>query len=377
MKRPVCLWNETRGFRPRGRNPQTSSPDLSVHDRVESDQGVQRRSRSQRVVQVWRRVQIRKTRYGGAVEREAGDRVAMEGHVIKHYHLHQVRNVVAGGTAGRIDGAVGIEAADLQTQFRVGLPGNRLAGGAVNQEISRRDALIVSGPDALATPAYGAVDHAVARERTIAKDIDHDRLADSRSIFQTSTDAVAEVQIARLTIHSVARVIVESTHFDGACGRVAVDDQFHDGGGLLVVGIALELRRSEYSTRTHDLGILARVDRAGTAVRIDGVSRLGVVAAYNPGGGGTRTQRRGIELGVVHTGHRSGRNGISLDLPILGVADALHRLQYIGHVGGIRQQRAELTGADQALGVRGAGYLGGLRGRNDHGRRRHGTAARH
>src|SRR5258708_19506916 len=83
MKRPVCLWNETRGFRPRGRNPQTSSPDLSVHDRVESDQGVQRRSRSQRVVQVWRRVQIRKTRYGGALDREAGGTPALEGHLIQ------------------------------------------------------------------------------------------------------------------------------------------------------------------------------------------------------------------------------------------------------------------------------------------------------
>src|SRR6266403_6019479 len=76
-----------------------SSPDLSVHDRLESDQGFQRRARSQRVVKVGRLVQIRNTRHGGAVEREAGYRVAMEGHVIQHHHLHQVGNVVAGGTA--------------------------------------------------------------------------------------------------------------------------------------------------------------------------------------------------------------------------------------------------------------------------------------
>src|SRR5260370_30307758 len=112
-------------------DPLSSSPDLSVHDRVESDQGLQRRARSQRVVQVWRRVQIRKTRYGTAVEREAGYRVAMEGHVIQHHHLHQVGNVVAGRTAGPIDGAIGIETAGLQTQFPVALPGNRLSGGVL------------------------------------------------------------------------------------------------------------------------------------------------------------------------------------------------------------------------------------------------------
>src|SRR6266404_4484020 len=329
-------------------DPRSSSPDLSVHDRIEGDQGFQRRS--QRVVQVRRRVQIREARHGGAVEREAGYRVAMQGHVIQHHHLHQVGNVVAGGTAGRIDGAVGVEAADLQTQLRVGLHGNRLALGAVNQEIGRRDALIVGGPYTLASAAHRAVDHAVAGERTIAEDIDHDRLADTGRIFQTGADAIAEVQVARLTIHSVARVIVESTHFDGAGRGVAVDDQLHDGSGLLIVGVALELGGAEDAARTHDIRVLTRVNRARAAVRVDRVGCFRVAAACDAGIGGAGTQRGGIQRR---------RSRIGGYLRVLRVADALHRFQDVGDVRGMGQQCAQLAGAYQPLSVSGTRDRGG------------------
>src|SRR5882724_12062924 len=140
----------------------------------------------------------------------------MEGHVIQYHHLHQVRNVIAGGTAGRIDRAIGIEAADLEAQLRVALHGNRPALRAVDQEIGRRDALIVSGPYALASGAHRAVDHAVAGERTITEDIDHGRLPDSGRVFQEGADTVAEVQSARLARGGVARMIVKTARLNGA-----------------------------------------------------------------------------------------------------------------------------------------------------------------
>src|SRR6202044_1933835 len=90
----------------------------------------------------------------------------------------------------------------------------RPAVGVVDQEIGRRDILVVGRPHALAAPAHRVVYHAAARQRAVAEDVNHEGLALTGRVFQTGADAVAEIQIARLTGGAVAGGVIETVHLD-------------------------------------------------------------------------------------------------------------------------------------------------------------------
>src|SRR5271166_3818280 len=91
-------------------SPGSLSLDLPVDDGIERHPGLERIAAAQGVDQ-WP-VDVR----------EGGDRVGIvQGNVVEQHHLHEVRHVIAGRTAGGGLRAVRIEIAELQTELRVAL----------------------------------------------------------------------------------------------------------------------------------------------------------------------------------------------------------------------------------------------------------------
>src|SRR5690606_7444120 len=90
------------------------------------------------------------------------------------------------------------------------------AAGVVHQHQRGRRGLVVAGPYALATSVHRVVEHAVGRQRTVAEDIDHQRTALARGVFQAGTHALAGTEVANLAGGALAGVVVEAAHLDGA-----------------------------------------------------------------------------------------------------------------------------------------------------------------
>src|SRR5690606_7265868 len=82
--------------------------------------------------------------------------------------------------------------------------------------------------------------------------------------------------IARLASRSLAGVIVEATHGDRARPRETLNDELHDGRGLLELAIAAEV----VSEDRRDMWILQRVERGGISEGGDSIRRLHVTASH-------------------------------------------------------------------------------------------------
>ena len=71
---------------------------------------------------------------------------------------------------------------------------------------------------------------------------------------------VPSVEIAGLARGTVAGVIVEAVHLDGAGRGIAVDDELHDSRGLLKIGVARVFGGREDAARADDVRIEIRID---------------------------------------------------------------------------------------------------------------------
>src|SRR5882757_4054030 len=184
------------------RPPSAGNPAIDqAGERLEGNQRIECGPAAQGVVQIRCRIKCRKLSLR-----------AMQPHIVEYHHLRQIEDVVSRRTAGGVQAAVRIEVSDLQALLGGGWRGLRLAGRVVHQEIGRRRVLIVARPDALAAPRHRTIDHSAARERAVAEYIDHDGLADTRGVFQTGADAVADVEVLAFAVSPIARMIVEAAH---------------------------------------------------------------------------------------------------------------------------------------------------------------------
>ena len=148
---------------------------------------------------------------------------------------------------------------------------------------------------------------------------------------------------------TIAGVVVEATHLDGAGAGVAVDDHLHDGRGLANLGVAVVLGLREDAGGADDQRIDVRIERLlRVAVAIGEVGRLDVAALHE-----ILDHRVGAQISA----HRR--------IVELLLADALHRFEHRGRIG-LAQQADQLAGVDEAGHVGGAIDLGRTHGRIHH-----------
>src|SRR5690606_26550083 len=124
--------------------------------------------------------------------------------------------------------------------------------------------LVVACPLALAAAVDRIVDHAVARQRAVAEDVENERHADARGVLEARAHAASRAEILDLTLLACAAVVVVAAHRDAARARVALDHELHDRSGLAELGavcvVREELLGREDAVWPDDARILARIE---------------------------------------------------------------------------------------------------------------------
>src|SRR5690606_5827630 len=232
----------------------------------------------------------------------------------------------------------------------------RAAAGVVHEEERRGGLLIVTGPDTFAAPGFGIIQHAIAEDRAIAEDVDHDGHAFATGVVKAGTDAAASAQIALLAGGAVTRVIVVSAHGDGASTGITFYHQLHHRAGLPEFAIAIKFSGAEDPGGPDNIRVSFGVVIRWFAEPVCQIRALYITAAHHL---------------LKH--FIAGHTGTRIHIVQLALAESIdgfhHRYRVL-----LAEQADQIAHVYQSGHIAGVVHLGGSNFRVNHGSRCHGVA---